>query len=87
MNRLFILRTGTLEIRGLVSPGELPDVVLTFYREASRWGATADYLQSGVLVASRGEIQVTLRITSTHSAIPSRLLEDELTEMMKMAFR
>lgn len=87
MNRLFVLRTGTLEVRGLVSPGELPDVVLTFYREASRWGAAADFLQGGVLVASRGEIQVTLEIRSTHRSIPSRLLEDELIEMMDQAFR
>ena len=87
MNRQYILRTGSREVRGLVSPGELPDVVLTFYREASNRGAEAEFLQGGVLVASRGDAQVTLEITSTHRSIPSRLLEDELIEMMDMAFR
>ena len=87
MNRLFVLTVGSWEIRGLISPGELPDVVLTFYREASRWCATADFLQGGVLVAKRGDVQVTLEIRSMYRSIPSRLLEDELIEMMEMAFR
>lgn len=87
MNYLFVLQSGPLEIRGLVSPGELPDVVLTFYREASRWGATPKFQHGGILIASRDGIQVTLELISTHRSIPSKLLEDVLVEMMEQAFR
>ena len=36
MNRLFIIVVDTLEIRGVVSPAELPEVVSDFYRRDSR---------------------------------------------------
>ena len=86
MNRLFIIVVGTLEIKGLVSPGELPEVVSDFYRLCGRKGAKADYLGDGMFIAVKEEIQLTLTIGAYHQAIPSRMLLEVLEEVMEIAF-
>lgn len=86
MNRLFVLKVGSQEIRGLISPGELPDVVITFYHESERYGAKADFLVSGELVATKGDVEVRLRIESVSESMPSRQLKDVLEEVMEKAF-
>ena len=86
MNRLFIIRMGTLEIRGLISPGELPEVVRNFYQLSGQRGAKADYLGGGMFIAVKEEIQLTLTIGAYHQAIPSRMLLEVLEEVMEIAF-
>ena len=87
MNRLYVIQYGTLEIRGLVSHGELPEVVRDFYRLAEQKGAKADYRGEGLFVAMKEEVQVTLTIGAYHHAIPSKMLVDALTEVMEVAFQ
>jgi len=86
MNRLFVLQVGPRILRGLISPSELPDVVLTFYRTAEQHGAIPSYHAGGVFLAVKGEVQVRLTIGQYHIAMPSRLLADVLTEVMSQAF-
>ena len=86
MNRLFILQVGPRTLRGLISPGELPDVVLTFYRFAEKYGAIPGYHTGGIFTAVKGENQVRLTIGEYHASIPSRMLADELEEVMSQAF-
>ena len=86
MNRLFVLKVGSLEIRGLISPGELPDVVTAFYHGAEQYGAKADFQFGGELVAAKGDVEIVLRIESTCSSMPSRQLKDVLEEVMEKAF-
>ena len=86
MNRLYVIHYGTLEIRGLVSPGELPEVVRDFYRLSEQRGAKADYKGNGLFVAVKEEVQVTLTIGAYHQSMPSKMLVDALMEAMEKAF-
>ena len=86
MNRLFVIQMGSREIRGLISPSELPDVVLLFYRYAGQCGAATCYQAGGVFLAEKGGIVVKLTIGAYHHAIPSRMLCDVLEEVMSQAF-
>ncbi len=87
MNRLYILTVGSLEIRGLISSGELPEVVLMFYGASSRMGAEAKYLANGIFIATKSEVTVKLEIQGPHPAIPCRMLHDVLEEVMEKAFQ
>jgi len=87
MNRLFIITMGTLEIRGLISPGELPEVVRNFYRLSEQKGADAEYAGHGFFVAVKGAIKVSLTIGEYSKPIPSRLLIEVLEEVMEEAFK
>ncbi|MBO7070186.1 MAG: hypothetical protein J6W09_02710 [Bacteroidales bacterium] len=75
-----------MEIRGLVSPGELPEVVRDFYRVCEKKGAKADYKGNGLFVAVKEEVQVTLTIGAYHQSMPSKMLVDALMEVMEEAF-
>lgn len=86
MNRLFILQVGPRTLRGLISPSELPDLVLTFYSSAEQHGAVPSYHAGGVFLAVKGEVVVKLTIGQYHDAIPSRMLADVLAEVMSQAF-
>ena len=87
MNRLFVIEIGSLQVRGLISPSELPDVVLLFYGAAEQHGAVASYHEGGVFLAVKGEVVVKLTIGQYHGAIPSRMLCDVLVELMDQAFK
>lgn len=86
MNRLFIVVVGSLEIKGLISPGELPEVVRMFYGTSAQRGAKAEYLGEGKFIAVKNEIQLTLTIGEYHKSIPSRMLVDVLEEVMDQFF-
>ena len=75
-----------MEIRGLISPRELPDLVRVFYGASARRGAKPEYLGKGVFVAEKNEIQLTLTIGAYHKAIPSRQVADVLDEVMEQLF-
>ena len=83
MNRMYVIQYGTQEIRGLVSPGELPEVVRDFYRLSEQRGAKADYKGNGLFVAVKEEVQVTLTIGAYHQSMPSKMLVDALMEVME----
>ena len=87
MSRLYVITSGALEIRGLVSPGELPDLVTEFYHHAELYGARADMLLNGELVAIKGDVEVCLMVGATSPPMPSRLLEEVLEEVMEIAFQ
>lgn len=87
MNRLYVIKVGSQEIRGLISPGELPEVVSSFYSISQQRGATANFLGNGVFLAQRGEIILTLTIGEYHESMPSRQLVDALREVMVRVFR
>lgn len=86
MNRLYVIKYGTMEIRGLVSHGELPEIVRDFYRLAEQKGAKADYKGEGHFIAVKEEVQVTLTIGEYHQSMPSKMLVDALMEVMEKAF-
>ena len=86
MNRLFIIVVGTLEIKGMVSPGELPEVVSDFYRISRMKGAKPDYKGEGLFIAVKEEVQVKLTIGAYHKGIPSKTLLEVLEEIMEKAF-
>lgn len=86
MNRLYILTVGSLEIRGLISSGELPEIVLMFYGTSSRMGAEAKYLSNGIFIATKSEVTVKLEIQGPHQSIPCRMLQDVLEDVMEKAF-
>ena len=87
MNRLYVIQYGSLEIRGLVSPSELPELVLQFYGGAEKRGAVPIYLKDGIFQASKGEVILRLTIGSNHPSIPSRMLFELLDEVMDQAFK
>ena len=86
MNRLFVITMGTLEIKGLISPGELPEVVRDFYRLSGQKGAKADYLGGGIFIAVKEGIRLTLTIGAYHKSMPGKMLLDVLEEVMEIAF-
>ena len=77
MNRLSVIKTGSLEIKGLVSPSELPELVTELYRKSAKMGATADYL---------GDVQVTLTVGEYHESMPSKRAIDCLVKIMENEF-
>ncbi len=80
MNRLFILKIGSLEYRGLISPGELPDLTWAFNDTCARHGMKAEY-HKGVFHAEKDGLKVTLTIGQVCQSRPSRCLEDVLDEL------
>lgn len=87
MNRLYILTLESLEIRGLISSRELPDLVLMFYNESAERGAEAKYIANGIFIATKSEVTVKLEIQGPHPSIPCRMLHDVLEEVMEKAFQ
>lgn len=87
MNRLYILTVGSLEIRGLISSVELPDLVLMFYSASAERGAEAKYLANGIFIATKSEVTVKLEIQGPHPSIPCGMLQDRLEEIMEKAFQ
>jgi len=87
MNRIYSIRMGSLEINGLISPGELPDLISNFYRLSEKYAATPEYLRDGVFLATKGEVTVHLTIGDYYPSIPSKTLFDALEDMMKQAFQ
>ena len=86
MNRLYVIRVGFLEIRGLISPGEHPDLLGDFFRLSNQHGACAEYLCSGQFRATKNGVRISLTIGSYHEAIPGPMLLDALDAAMEMAF-
>ncbi len=86
MNRLYVIKTGSLEIKGLVSPSELPELVTELYLKSDLKGAKADYLGNGLFNVMKDGVRVTLSIGEYHESIPSRRVLDCLDEVMEKAF-
>ena len=86
MNRLYVIKTGSLEIRGLVSPSELPELVTELYRMSAKKGATADYQGNGIFNVIKGDVQVTLTVGEYHESMPSKRAIDCLVKIMENEF-
>lgn len=86
MNRLYVIKVGSLEIKGLISPSELPDLVTELYRMSAKIGATADYLGNGIFNIIKGDVLVTLTVGEYHESMPSRRALDCLGEIMNKYF-
>ena len=87
MNRLFVITVGSLKVRGLISPGELPEVVTMFYRTAERYGSTPSYPKPNTFLAVKGRSVVKLVIGPYHQAIPSKMISEVLEDLMAQAFQ
>lgn len=87
MNRLFRITVGGTEVKGLVSPAELPDILYLFNSLCKQKGATPLYLSKGVLQASKGKITLRLTIEGISHSIPSKTLEESLTEVLDQTFQ
>lgn len=86
MNRLFVITVGSFEARGLISPGELPDVVFQFYSSAKERGAIPSYHAGGIFKAIKGDVILNLTIGPYHAAIPSSMLCELIEKAMDYAF-
>lgn len=86
MNRLYVIKTGSLEIKGLVSPSELPELVTELYRKSAKMGATADYLGNGIFNIIKGEVLVNLTVGEYHESMPSKRAIDSLVKIMENEF-
>ncbi len=85
MNRIFILRAGDREERGLVSVAELLDAIWLFFHECRKRGVKAVYLD-GAFIAEKDGVMLTLTIGETCESIPSRMLEDVLEDFLTRSF-
>lgn len=86
MNRLFVIRVGEMEVKGLVSPGELPDIIYQFSSLCKKRGATFLLLSTCTLQATRGKVTLRLTIEGCSNSIPSKTLEETLFEVMDQTF-
>ena len=86
MNRLYVIKVGFLEIRGLISPGELPEVFREIFLLTDQYGATAEYLGNGHFQARKNGVQLELMIGGYYEAIPGPMLLDALDSVMEMVF-
>ncbi len=86
MNRLYNIKVGSMEMKGLIAPSELPEVVTEFYRMSAKKGANADYLGNGLFHAVKNDVTLVLTIGAYHNAIPSRRILDNLEDAMDLAF-
>lgn len=86
MNRLYVIKVGSLEIKGLISPSELPDLMAFFETEAKRRSASARYAGNGLLIAVKDGIEISLTVGTIEASIPSRCVFDEIDKAMDHAF-
>lgn len=85
MNRLYTIIVGSHVVRGLISPGELPDLKTDFTRIAKRCGATVDF-GKGSLIARKEGLELILVLGGYHCSIPGSTARDSLSREMKELF-
>ena len=86
MHRLYTVKMGFFEIKGLVSPREVPNAVSVFYSLSKQKGASAEFKGNGIFVAQKDAIQIMLIVGEYHDQMPSKMLQDVLNEVIEMFF-
>ena len=82
----FTISTDTAIERGIVSRAELPELLSFFEAAAHGHSAKAFPLAGGLLIAERDDMFVTLSVSLTERAIPSRCVFDCLEDAMANTF-
>ena len=86
MNRLYVIKMGSLEIRGLVSPGELPNLKSDFDWLAEYYGAEKEF-HDDTLIARKNDTEISLTVGDYHSSIPGKRVLEALVRMMDESFK
>lgn len=85
MNRLYVIKKGPIEIRGLISPGELPNLKSDFDWLADYYEAETEF-HDNTLIARKNEIEISLTVGEYHSAIPCKRVLEALVRLMDESF-
>lgn len=85
MNRLYIIKTGSLEIRGLISPGELPNLRSDFNWLADYYGASSEF-DGGTMTARKNDVEINLTVGPQHPSIPGKRVLEALVKVMDSNF-
>ena len=85
MNRLYIIKVGLLEVRGLISPGELPNLWSDFIWHARYYGAEFSF-EGSMMIARKDGVEISLTIGACHVAIPGKQVLEALVDVMDEVF-
>ena len=85
MNRIYTITVGALEIKGLISPGELPNLKSDFNWLVSYYEATME-VHENTLIARKKDVEICLTIGEYHSAIPGKRVLQVLVHLMDEMF-
>ncbi len=86
MNRLYTITKGSQVVKGLISPGELPNLMSDFDWLADYYGAEKE-VHDNQLIARKNETEISLTIGAYHKAIPGKRVLSALVQMMDESFR
>ena len=82
----FVISTDTAIERGIVSRAELPEL-LHFFMSAARGHAARTFrMAGGMMIAERDDRFVTLSVSCTEQAIPSRCVFESIKDAMANTF-
>ena len=86
MNRLYTIRMGPQEIRGLISPGELPNLKSDFDWLADYYGAEKEF-HDDTLIARKNDTEISLTVGDYHASMPCKRVLEVLVRMMDESFK
>lgn len=85
MNRLYTIKVGSQEIRGLVSPGELPNLRSDFDWLSEYYGASSEF-NDGRMIARKDDVEISLTVGPQHQALPGKRVLEALVKVMDSKF-
>ena len=85
MNRLYTIRISPQEIRGLISPGELPNLKSDFDWLADYYGAEKDF-RDNTLIARKNDTEISLTVGGYHDSMPCKRVLEALVHLMDESF-
>jgi len=85
MNRLYVIKMGSHEIRGLISPGELPNLRSDFEWLADYYGASYEF-NEGRMTARKNDVEISLTVGPQHPSIPGKRVLEALVKVMDSEF-
>ena len=85
MNRMYTITMGPHVVRGLISPGELPNLKSDFDWLADYYGAEKDF-HDNTLTARKNNTEIKLTVGAYHTAMPGKRVLEVLVRMMDESF-
>lgn len=85
MNRLYTITDGATEMKGLIAPGELPNLMSNFEWLSRYYGAEPEY-QDGSMIARKEDVEVRLTVGGYHKSIPGKRVLNALVFIMDERF-
>lgn len=85
MNRMYTITMGPHVVRGLISPGELPNLKSDFNWLADYYGAEKDF-HDNTLIARKNDTEIKLTVGAYHTAMPGKRVLEVLVRMMDESF-